>query len=554
MDGGVVLQRYEDTPQGGPLSPLLANVLLDEVDKELERRGHCFVRYADDANVYVRSQRAGERVMALLRRLYGNLRLKVNEAKSAFGRKFRDYSFWVAAGVVKRKVEVKPLLTFKQRIRELTRRSGGRSLQEVVDRLRPYVMGWKAYSRLAQTPKVLRKLDEWMRHRLRAIQLKHWRPFASSMNDLRSLAGRLGEPTSTDTGLATGVMGVKSVFVLYSPAVLCHRLMASVVGRSFQRVAPNKCTETIAVLAYLGREGGWVVHHRLRTRAGDGLAYVGILYGLAQCGHDALLDPYGRALGREEAKPGHRLELRVSCLRSCGHVGERGGTLAALSRQDAQGAGLVVRQRGGDSGEGEVHVVRNHVCDDCARAAVVDCDETGQRHLGRDLLGTHLGKRLAAANGAGLRCLLAVLEQLGQRLHRQLCASDNSRRRLRHGRYGGQLREGVDALEPRCVLREHNCRHLEQQRVAVRLGLHHAARADEAIGAGQVLDHHRLLPQYAELLGHGARRRVRAAAGGVGDDQAHRPVWLPGGGLRQCGIRYEKNRSSRKQGGYCSPI
>ncbi|OAI73654.1 DNA polymerase, partial [Ralstonia solanacearum] len=180
MDGEVVLQRYEGTPQGGPLSPLMANVLLDEVDKELERRGHCFVRYADDANVYVRSRRAGERVMALLRRLYGKLRLKVNEAKSAvasaFGRKFLGYSFWVAAGrMVKRKVAVKPLLTFKQRIRELTRRSGGRSLQEVVERLRPYVQGWKAYFRLAQTPKVWRKLDEWMRHRLRAIQLKHWR-------------------------------------------------------------------------------------------------------------------------------------------------------------------------------------------------------------------------------------------------------------------------------------------------------------------------------------------------------------------------------------------
>lgn len=192
MDGGVVLQRHEGTPQGGPLSPLMANVLLDEVDKELERRGHCFVRYADDANVYVRSRRAGERVMVLLRRLYGKLRLKVNEAKSAvasaFGRKFLGYSFWVATGgVVKRKVAVKPLLTFKQRIRELTRRSGGRSLQEVVERLQPYVLGWKAYFRLAQTPKVWRKLDEWMRHRLRAIQLKHWRRGPTIYRELRAL-------------------------------------------------------------------------------------------------------------------------------------------------------------------------------------------------------------------------------------------------------------------------------------------------------------------------------------------------------------------------------
>ncbi|QYY33740.1 group II intron reverse transcriptase/maturase (plasmid) [Cupriavidus pinatubonensis] len=192
MDDGVVLQRYEGTPQGGPLSPLLANVLLDEVDKALERRGHCFVRYADDANVYVRSRRAGERVMALLRRLYGDLRLKVNEAKSgvasAFGRKFLGYDFWAGPnGAVKRGVAAKPLLAFKQRIRELTRRSGGRSLQAVVERLRRYVLGWKAYFRLAQTPKVWRKLDEWMRHRLRAIQLKHWRRGRVIYRELRSL-------------------------------------------------------------------------------------------------------------------------------------------------------------------------------------------------------------------------------------------------------------------------------------------------------------------------------------------------------------------------------
>jgi RNA-directed DNA polymerase len=136
MGDGVVQTRTMGTPQGGPLSPLLANVLLDEVDKALERRGHCFVRYADDANVYVRSRRAGERVMALLRRLYGKLRLTVNETKSAvasvFGRKFLGYGFWPGpGGVIKRKVAEKPLKTFKQRIRQLTCRSGGRSMQDV---------------------------------------------------------------------------------------------------------------------------------------------------------------------------------------------------------------------------------------------------------------------------------------------------------------------------------------------------------------------------------------------------------------------------------------
>lgn len=124
MDHGVVQSRDEGTPQGGPLSPLLANVMLDEVDKELERRGHRFARYADDANVYVRSVRAGQRVMALLRRCYAKLHLVVNESKSTvasvFGRKFLGYSLWVArGGEVKRKVAEKPLRTFKQRIREL---------------------------------------------------------------------------------------------------------------------------------------------------------------------------------------------------------------------------------------------------------------------------------------------------------------------------------------------------------------------------------------------------------------------------------------------------
>ncbi len=127
MMDGVVQERTMGTPQGGPLSPLLANVLLDEVDKELERRGHSFVRYADDANVYVRSRRAGERAMALLLKLYGRLRLKVNVTKSAvasvFQRKFLGYSFWVApGGTIKRRVADKAKATFKQRVRQLTRR------------------------------------------------------------------------------------------------------------------------------------------------------------------------------------------------------------------------------------------------------------------------------------------------------------------------------------------------------------------------------------------------------------------------------------------------
>ncbi|MGV6477799.1 group II intron reverse transcriptase/maturase, partial [Azotobacter vinelandii] len=192
MDGGVVIERDQGTPQGGPLSPLLANVLLDEVDRALERRGHCFVRYADDCNVYVRSRRAGERVMNLLRKLYGRLKLRVNEAKSAvasaFGRKFLGYAFWAAPkGQVKRKVAAKPLATFKQRIRQLTRRSGGRSMAQVVQELRPYVLGWKAYFGLSQTPRVWRSLGEWLRHRLRAVQLKQWKRGKTLFRELRAL-------------------------------------------------------------------------------------------------------------------------------------------------------------------------------------------------------------------------------------------------------------------------------------------------------------------------------------------------------------------------------
>jgi RNA-directed DNA polymerase len=197
MDGGVVVDRHQGTPQGGPLSPLLANVLLDEVDKALEARGYCFARYADDCNVYVGSHKAGERVMAYLRRRYTNLKLQINEAKSAvasaFGRKFLGYALWEAKGQeVKCAVAHKALGNFKARIRQLTRRSGGRSMVQVVEKLRPYLLGWKAYFSLAQTPKVWRELDERLRHRLRAIQLKQWKRGTTMYSELRALGASEG--------------------------------------------------------------------------------------------------------------------------------------------------------------------------------------------------------------------------------------------------------------------------------------------------------------------------------------------------------------------------
>jgi RNA-directed DNA polymerase len=190
MVDGVVVRRHEGTPQGGPLSPLLANVLLDEVDRALEKSGHAFARYADDCNVYVRSKRAGERVMEHLRVLYAKLRLKVNEDKSAvarvWDRKFLGYSFWVARGrEVKRRVAPKSLDRFKERIRQITSRNGGRSLTKVVEELRSYLPGWRTYFRLADTPGIFRGLDQWIARRLRMVQLKQWKRGTTAYRELR---------------------------------------------------------------------------------------------------------------------------------------------------------------------------------------------------------------------------------------------------------------------------------------------------------------------------------------------------------------------------------
>ncbi len=192
MVNGVVMERYEGTPQGGPLSPLMANVLLDEVDKELEKRGIAFVRYADDLNAYVGSKRAGEDAMETLKRLYAGLRLKINEAKSAVDRphhrKFLGYSSWYAkGGEVKRRVAPKALEAMKKRVRQMTRRSGGRSIQTVIEEMQDYLPGWKQYFRLAETPGILQAMDKWIRHRLRALQLKQWKRGKTIYREMRRL-------------------------------------------------------------------------------------------------------------------------------------------------------------------------------------------------------------------------------------------------------------------------------------------------------------------------------------------------------------------------------
>lgn len=192
MVSGVVVERHEGTPQGGPLSPLLANVLLDEVDKELERRGHAFVRYADDLNVYVRSQKAGQRVYEGLKKLFGKLRLQVNEEKSAVDlavrRDFLGYGFWVSReGRIKRGIASKALVAMKGKVREITNRNRGRSLSGVAIELKAYLVGWKEYFKLAETPRVFEVQDRWIRHRLRCLQLKQWKRPKTVFRKLRAL-------------------------------------------------------------------------------------------------------------------------------------------------------------------------------------------------------------------------------------------------------------------------------------------------------------------------------------------------------------------------------
>lgn len=177
---GVVVEREEGTPQGGPLSPLLANILLDDLDKELERRGLAFCRYADDCNIYVRSQRAGERVMSSVSRyLETKLKLKVNRAKSAVDRplrrKFLGFSVRKRKGEVCLSIATKSKKRFTDTVRRITKRNRGVSLERVLGELRSYTDGWVAYFWRARTPSVFQQYDEWIRRRLRCYQWKLWK-------------------------------------------------------------------------------------------------------------------------------------------------------------------------------------------------------------------------------------------------------------------------------------------------------------------------------------------------------------------------------------------
>jgi len=189
MEGGLVSSVDEGTPQGGPLSPLLSNIVLDEFDRELERRGLRFARYADDCNVYVRSRRAGERVMASITRfITTKLKLKVNQQKSAVARpwerKFLGFSFtwdWEP----RRRIAPKAVLRFKVRVRELTSRTKGVSMQRMAEELTRYLRGWLGYFGQCQTPSVMQGLEEWTRRRLRSVIWKQWKRGSVRFAELR---------------------------------------------------------------------------------------------------------------------------------------------------------------------------------------------------------------------------------------------------------------------------------------------------------------------------------------------------------------------------------
>jgi RNA-directed DNA polymerase len=187
MEDGLVSPVDEGTPQGGPLSPLLSNIVLDELDRELEKRGHQFVRYADDCNIYVRSQRAGDRVMESISDfIHRKLKLKVNGAKSAVDRpgkrKFLGFSFTARA---KRRIAPKAIQRYKGRIRELTRRTRGVSIETMAAQLAVYLRGWKNYFGTCETPSVLEDLERWTRRRLRSVVWKQWKRGSVRFAELR---------------------------------------------------------------------------------------------------------------------------------------------------------------------------------------------------------------------------------------------------------------------------------------------------------------------------------------------------------------------------------
>jgi RNA-directed DNA polymerase len=192
MIGGIYCKSEEGTPQGGPLSPLLSNIMLDELDKELEKRGHRFCRYADDCNIYVKSKRSADRVMAGVSKfIEEKLKLKVNQSKSEVGspkqRKFLGFSFYQDKGIVAVRIHEKSLIRIKAKVKKLTSRSNAMSMEERVRKLSSLIIGWTSYFRLAHMKSHCQKLDEWMRRRLRMCHWKDWKKIKAKFENLKRL-------------------------------------------------------------------------------------------------------------------------------------------------------------------------------------------------------------------------------------------------------------------------------------------------------------------------------------------------------------------------------
>ena len=236
LEHGLVSPTEEGTPQGGPLSPLLSNIVLDELDRELQSRGLRFVRYADDCNVYVRSERAGQRVMATLTRfITQKLKLKVNAEKSAVARpwqrKFLGFSF-TSHRMPKRRIAPKARVRFERKIRQLTQRTRGVSLPELVKQLASYMRGWRSYFQFCQTPSVLKELQSWVQRRIRAVAWKQWRTGKRRYWQLRRLGLTMEEaaPTAKSQRGPWRIANCMALTRAFSPAYLASLGLPSLLG------------------------------------------------------------------------------------------------------------------------------------------------------------------------------------------------------------------------------------------------------------------------------------------------------------------------------------
>ena len=228
MVNGVVMDTEEGTPQGGPLSPLLSNIMLNDLDRELEGRGHKFVRYADDCNIYVKTERAGERVLKSVKQyLEKKLKLKVNPKKSKVERatraKFLGFSFWKRKGEVYVRLANRTKERFAEKIRRLTKRTRSGKMEDIVSEVNRYTRGWIGYFRLATTPSVYQGLDEWIRRRLRQMQWKRWKRGTTRYRELV----KLGVPRER---AALGAGGTSPWRMSHSPII--HEALNNAYWRS----------------------------------------------------------------------------------------------------------------------------------------------------------------------------------------------------------------------------------------------------------------------------------------------------------------------------------